>query len=88
MWFEIDLGNIRAITGLVLDSNQSPQDYPRGYAVLVSQDYENWQEVASQAENDRSIDIDFQPRSARYIRVVQTGRTHWWWSIHTVEIKT
>jgi hypothetical protein len=88
MWFEIDLGETRLIKGLVLDNSQSPQDYPRGYVVLVSEDRSNWREVARRANNDRLLDVTFASRSVRYIRIEQTGSSeHWWWSIHRIAIR-
>ena len=88
MWFEIDLKETRPVRGLVLDSAASPDDYPRGYKILLSTDRQQWAEVAQNDHNDRTLDIDFSPRSARYIRIEQTGASNdWWWSIHGITIK-
>jgi endo-1,3(4)-beta-glucanase len=88
MWFEVDLNQTRTVRGLLLDSARSPTDYPGGYVVRVSTDRAHWEEVACQTQNSRPLDITFNPRPARYLRVEQTGSSdRWWWSIHGVMIK-
>jgi hypothetical protein len=89
MWFEIDLNETRTVSGLALDTTGSPQDYPRGYIVRLSTDRSQWSEVARKDQNDRPLDVSFTPRSARYIRIEQTGSSDaWWWSIHEVRVKS
>ena len=89
MWFELDLNSIQTVKGLQLDTAASWQDYPRGYIVSISLDRQQWTEVARKNNNDRALDVNFEPRTARYIRVAQTGQSdQWWWSIHRVEVRT
>ena len=88
MWFELDLHETRLVSGLALDSSGSPDDYPRGYRVFVAEDRDHWLDVASNAQNDRPLDVNFSPRPARYIYIEQTGQSDdWWWSIHGVTIR-
>jgi hypothetical protein len=88
MWVEIDLNETRPVAGLTLDIAASPNDFPRGYIVRLSTDRNQWVEVARRDQNDRPLDITFTARSARYIRIEQTGRSDgWWWSIHGITIK-
>jgi hypothetical protein len=88
MWLEIDIGQVRTVSGLVLESARSPLDYPRGYVVQVSTDRQAWQEVARQPNNETELDVTFKPQSVRYLRVEQTGQADpWWWSIHEIVIK-
>jgi len=88
MWFEIDLNETRSVSGLALDTEGSPQDYPRGYVVYVAKERNAWEEVARNDHNEGALDISFNQRQARYIRIEQTGQTdRWWWSIHGVTIK-
>jgi hypothetical protein len=88
MWFELDLNEMRTVSGLTLDTSRSPQDYPQGYVVRVSTDRSKWDEVARQNQNNSALDVSFSPRSARYIRVEQTGNSdRWWWSINEVIVK-
>ncbi len=89
MWFEIDLNTTRTVRGLALDTAGSPNDYPRGYIVRLSEDHNRWEEVARNDHNDRALDITFSPLPARYIRIEQTGSAdRWWWSIHQVTVKS
>jgi hypothetical protein len=88
MWFELDLNQIRSVSGLALDSAGSPNDYARGYVVRLSSDRSQWTEVARNDQNDEALDITFAPRPTRYIRIEQTGWADpWWWSIHSVTVK-
>lgn len=87
-WFEIDLNERRSIRRLVLDNARSPMDYPRGYIVRLSEDGQNWGEVARNPQNSGLLDISFSPRPARFIRIEQTGSAdRWWWSIHRVGVE-
>ncbi len=88
MWFAIDLGNLQNVSYLQLDNDRSPEDYPRGYVVKVSQDGHNWEIVAQKATNDRPLVVSFAPRPVRYLRIEQTGSDQfYWWSIHGVQVK-
>jgi hypothetical protein len=88
MWVEIDLGQVRSVGGLALDTAASPNDYPRGYAVSLSTDRDDWGAVARDDGNDGPLDVTFSPRPARHIRVEQTGHSdRWWWSIHEVSVE-
>jgi hypothetical protein len=87
MWFELDLNDVRLVSGLALDTAGSPNDYPRGYVVRLSTDRQAWTEVARNDQNDQALNVSFSPRPARYLRIEQTGRAdRWWWSIHGVSI--
>jgi hypothetical protein len=88
MWFELDLNQVRTVSGLALDTAVSPNDYPRGYAISLSTDRGNWQSVIRNDHNQSALDVTFSPRPARYIRIEQSGYAdHWWWSIHGVKVK-
>jgi hypothetical protein len=87
-WFEVDLNTTRTLKRLVVDSSNSPNDYPRGYIISLSEDQRNWVEVARNGHNTGSLDISFSARPARFIRIEQTGYAdRWWWSIHRVGIE-
>ena len=88
-WFELDLQETQTVSGLTLDTGTSTNDYPHGYVVRLSTDGQNWEEVARRDQNDQALDVNFSPRSARYIRVEQTGQAdRWWWSIHEVTVRS
>ncbi len=87
MWFQVDLQEIKTIARVSLDNNASPLDYPRGYHIHLSTDGRTWTTVAEKPTNDRPVKATFSPRSARYVRLEQTGNTDgWWWSIHELTI--
>jgi len=89
-YFQIDLGSSQSFSKLVLDTTNSPNDYPRGYAVYVSNDGQNWgNAIASGSGSSAVTTITFPTVAARYIKIVQTGSsTSWWWSIHELNVYT
>ena len=89
MWIEVNLNETRSVNGLILDSSNSPQDYPRGYVVSTSVDRVEWEEVARRDQNSQALDVNFPAREAHYIRVEQTGSSdRWWWSIHEIIVRS
>lgn len=88
-WFQIDTGGGTppTFTNLVLDAGSSTGDYPRGYQVNVSNDGTNWgTPIASGAGSAAVTSISFASRTARYIRITQTGSNGLWWSIHELSL--
>jgi hypothetical protein len=83
-WFQVDLGSAAAFYRIILNDSASPNDYPRGYQVIVSQDGVNWgSSIASGAGSSTITTISFTPQVARYIRITQTGSAPGtYWSIH------
>ncbi len=76
------MGTTQTFSKLVLDAGSSTNDYPRGYAVYVSNDGQNWgSAIANSSGSSAVTTITFPTQSARYIKIVQTGSTGWWWSI-------
>jgi hypothetical protein len=87
MWFQYDLGETRPISQIRLNNERSPRDYPRGYVVKVSLDGTTWTTLADKALNDQPLNIVFNSRPVRYIRIEQTGSDSvYWWSIHEIEV--
>ncbi len=87
-FFQIDMQKTQRFNQIVLASEGNPFDYPRGYKVLVSNDGVNWgSAIASGAGNSATTTISFAARTARYIRIEQTGshNSHWW-SIHELSV--
>jgi len=93
-WFAVDMGAERTVSGLILDAKDSSGDYPRGYEVYVSNDGAAWANPAGswgtpvasgsgQAVTSGGVTtLTFPAQSARYLKVVQTGSSGSWWSIH------
>lgn len=90
MWFEIDLGADETPRRIELRNNEaSARDFPRGYRVEIATSNGDFVEVAAE---DGVIDmavtmIEFEPQTARRIRIHQTGFSETqWWSISEISI--
>jgi hypothetical protein len=82
-WFEVDMGSASTFNQLVLNSVNSPNDYPHGYQVNVSNDGINWgSPVAAGTGTYGLTEIAFAAQVERYIRITQTGSVQGtFWSI-------
>lgn len=84
-WFQIDLGSVQTFDRIVLGSGSSVNDYARGFQILISNNGTDWatqSPVAVGTGTGPLIDVSLtNPVSARYIRIVQTGSSSYWWSI-------
>lgn len=87
-WLTIDLGRESSFNTLTLVSDESPNDYPRGYLVYVSSDGSDWgSAVASGSGSDSTTVIDLDDTVAQYIKIEQTGSSdNYWWSIHELYV--
>lgn len=84
MWVTIDLQQPHDLTGLVLDTRGSQNDYPRGFTVSVSDDGENWTKLVEGEGDGPSTEIVLPDRTvAQHVRLEQTGRADGlFWSVH------
>lgn len=84
-WLQIDLGETRVITGLVLRWEAA---YARAYEVLVSEDGARWARAWRTDRGDGGVDeIHFGRRVARYVKILGLGRaTAWGYSLFEAEI--
>lgn len=87
-WFEIDMGSTNSFFKLTLDATtNSPNDYPVGYQVNVSDDGVNWGNPVATGSGSTSLTtITFPTQTARYVMVTQTGSEGNWWSIYEFNI--
>jgi hypothetical protein len=86
-WFQVDMLSAKSFSRVVMDSTGSTNDYARGYQVLVSNDGTNWgTAVASGTGATTILTVNFAAQSARYLRVVQTGTSTSWWSMHELNV--
>ncbi len=87
-WFQVDMGATNVFNKLVLNSANSPNDYPRGYQVFVSDDGVNWTgPIATGTGSVGTTPISFATQAARYIRIIQTGSASGtFWSIHEFNV--
>ncbi len=85
-WLAVDLGAERSFDTLMLDDNRAG-DHPRGYAVYAGNDPRMLgAPVATGTGTRGAMVITFEPVSARYLRIVQTGAAGSWWSVHTLAL--
>jgi beta-glucosidase len=77
----VDLGAARRFSRVVMDSADSANDYARGYQLAVSANGTTWTTVGSGSGTGAVVTADFPVRTARYLRITQTGSATWWWSI-------
>ncbi|ANE46435.1 hypothetical protein SY83_09290 [Paenibacillus swuensis] len=83
----IDMKSEKRFNQLVLDTGSSNNDYPRGYEVYVSVNGTQWgTKVASGTGNGAMTSITFAAQKARYIKVIQTGSTGWWWTVSELNV--
>ncbi len=85
-FYAVDMGKAQTFNRLLLETGASSSDYPRGYRIQVSADGTNWTTVASGANGNANLLIQFPVQTARYLRVVQTGTASSWWSIADLQI--
>jgi HEAT repeat protein len=88
-WFVLDLGVESTVTGLTLDTSNSPRDYPRGYEVYVSFDGGSWGKPVLTGKGAKPVtEIKFdRPVKTRFVKIVQTGSSDsWHWSIHELKV--
>ncbi|WNG49230.1 fibronectin type III domain-containing protein [Archangium minus] len=83
----VDMKEVKSFNKLVMDSTGSNNDYARGYEVYVSNDGTSWgTAVATGTGTGPVVTVTFTTRSARYIRVVQTGSASSWWSMREFNV--
>ena len=88
-YLQIGFTRPRHLSTLVLDTGASTGDYPRTYAVQVSDDGSNWTgPVATGAGSGQITTIGLPPAATRFVRVTLTGSSGNWWSVADVRAYT
>jgi len=77
-WYQVDLKENQNFDLIVTNLGKTG-DVPRGYVVKISNNGNNWREVAS-GENNNIYYVGNQ--NARYVRIEQTGTESHWWAIY------
>jgi F5/8 type C domain len=87
-FFQIDLGALRPFNRIVIDAALNPEDYPRAFRMLVSDDGLYWRSPIFSGQGFRSLtDVYFVTQAARYVRIELTGASlDRWWSIHDIAL--
>jgi glucosylceramidase len=84
---QVGLGRLERVSQIVLDTGVNTGDYPRGYALYVSQDGETWGDpVAVGAGSGQLTTISVPSRAIRYFRVVATASSPSWWSVADLRV--
>jgi hypothetical protein len=93
MWFQLDMGRVVEVARVLMDAGDFPEDYPRGYNLLASEDGEHWRvaggdERASEHQAAGRLYVTLEPAlRARYLKIVQTGRDdRHFWSISELKV--
>ena len=86
MYFQVDMNTTARVSEIGLVTWTTPSAYPVGYEVQVSEDGEKWVKVAENPKTpitDMVLEIHFQPVQARYIKIIETGKSPLFgWAIH------
>jgi hypothetical protein len=74
---------------IVLDNAWAVFDYPQSYAVYASNDTANWgTAIATGPGQFRMTTIVFPEKTARYLKITQTGTRNEIWSIFELDVFT
>jgi len=85
--FTLDLQSPRVFDTVVLSTAGSPADYPRSYELSLSDDGQTWgKPVASGAGSGPDTVAKFPAVTARYVRILQTGRGDNSWGINEINL--
>ncbi|HMH45730.1 MAG TPA: discoidin domain-containing protein [Pyrinomonadaceae bacterium] len=102
-WFQVDLGSAQTFHQIEMESGVSAfgvdayvldmdfaSGYERyGYQLYVSNDGTNWGvPISVGSGSSQVVSVIFAKQTARYIRVVQTGSSGEWWSLHEFNVLT
>ncbi|MGV3660413.1 MAG: DUF7133 domain-containing protein [Prosthecobacter sp.] len=89
MWLQIELPKPTDITGLLLDTAKSKNDWPRGWKIELSQDGITWDKPVLEGTSATSTTEFMLPKvaKAKFIRITDTGSVKGlYWSIHELEV--
>lgn len=88
-WYQLSPTRPVTVRALELNAGASAGDYPRGYAVRVSEDGEEWSEpIASGTGSEALTRIEFEPVTTSFLRIELTATADEnFWSIHTLEVE-
>ncbi|NHN29925.1 hypothetical protein G9U52_08760 [Paenibacillus sp. S3N08] len=85
-YYQIDMKAPLTINRIELQTEGSPNDYLRQYEIYVSNNGITWTGPIAAGAGSRVTEIEFAPQQARYVKIVQTGKSGNYWSIHELQI--
>jgi F5/8 type C domain len=90
-WFHIDFGVDVALSHVVLQQGKDIDDYPRGYAISVSNRHTDFDAAARATGHGASVSEEVIPLDhpvvGRYMLIRQTGSAKVWWSIAEISVE-
>jgi len=85
-WLQIDLCQAETVTGINVFTS-SGTDAAASYTVQVSMDGSTWQTVlTSTTPAQQRMSLTFAPVTEQYVRLNQTGKMGFWWSVHEMSV--
>ncbi len=83
----VDMKAPRVFSRVVMSSAGGDDDSPQAYEVYVSDDGQNWgRPVATGRNAGRHCVATFDKATARFLKIVQTGRSERWWGINELNV--
>jgi len=83
VWYQIDMGKTEKINQIMLEYANSPSDGPQTYTLEVSEDGEEWEQVASGNGSNQLTIISFKTVEVRYFKITKPASTKAnFWAIH------
>ncbi len=83
----IDMQTPQTFSRVAMLSTASTDDSPAAFEVYVSNDGQNWgKPIASGHSAGQLATVAFPKVSARYLKIVQTGRSGSWWGINELNL--
>ena len=88
MWVQIELPKTRWISGIEMDYQESKNDGPENYNILLSTDGRNWSTpLASGQARPKKLSESFAPTKARFVKIEITyAAKNLHWSIHELNL--
>jgi hypothetical protein len=84
--FGLDLGQIRTISKIRIETNASENDYSRNMQIRLSKDRRDWSDIVYSGKGDTDFCIKFDPRATRYILIRNLSDRRGFWSIHEIDV--
>lgn len=85
-WIQIDMGRSQLFNRIELDASENDSCFPSAYQVQVSNDEQNWIDVASGTSTTQNTVIHMTLQNAQYIRITQTGVAASQWRITELNV--
>ena len=89
MWLQIELPAVTELSGVELNCDASPNDFPREYEVMISADGASWSKAIAKGEGTQGLtSIAFDATiNTKFLRINQLGQAPGkFWSIHELHL--